>query len=86
MLAAALIVAALVLGIVALLIDGLRRDREIRSLRATTEEQRMLLDELKLQQHKMHLRQDRLTNIVTDRGWRDSMMLTQFNWRKPDPF
>jgi len=32
---------------------------------------------------KLSLRQDRLTSIVTDRGWRDSMLLTRFDWRNP---
>jgi hypothetical protein len=86
MLAAALTAAALALAIVALLIDGLRRDRDIRRLRALTEEQRMQLDELTSQQFKLHARQDRLTNMVVDRGWRDSMLLTRFDWRKPPRF
>lgn len=86
MLPAALTAAALALAIIALLFDGLRRDKELRRLRAQTEQQRMQIDELTTQQFRLHARQDRLTNMVVDRGWRDSALLTRFNWKKPEPF
>ena len=35
---------------------------------------------------KLDARQDRLTNMVQERGWRDSMLLTRFDWRKPPKF
>lgn len=44
------------------------------------------IDALSNNQRKLDARQDRLTNMVQERGWRDSMLLTRFDWRKPPKF
>ena len=36
------------------------------------------------QQRSLGVRQDRLQKLVTDRGWRDSHLLTHFDWRRPE--
>lgn len=47
-------------------------------------EQRRWLVELDLAQRRLQVRQDRLQRMVQERGWRDSGLLTQFDWRKPE--
>lgn len=51
-------------------------------------EQRRWLAELDLAQRRLQARQDRLQRMVQrmvqERGWRDSGLLTQFDWRKPE--
>lgn len=41
------------------------------------------VDETATKLWKLELRQDRLTNMVQERGWRDSLLLTKFDWRPP---
>lgn len=33
---------------------------------------------------RLWLRMDRLQNMVQERGWRDSSLLTYFDWKKPE--
>lgn len=47
-------------------------------------DQRRWLAELDLAQRRLQARQDRLQRMVQERGWRDSGLLTQFDWRKPE--
>jgi hypothetical protein len=44
------------------------------------------LDEVKDDLRKQTLRIDRMQRDDKRRGWSDSLDLTRFNWKKPDPF
>lgn len=33
---------------------------------------------------RLWMRMDRLQSVVQERGWRDSALLTSFDWRKPE--
>lgn len=61
--------------------------RRMRGLQASIEalrtDTRATVDELATNQSKLDARQDRLQKMVQDRGWKDSMLLTRFDWRKP---
>lgn len=45
---------------------------------------RQIDDAIAAQGTALGARVDKLQNIVADRGWRDSMLLTRFDWRKPE--
>ncbi len=79
MLAGILFAVATVLSVAALRHDDVRQRRRIMALESRC-------DELELRHERAWVRIDRLQNIVTDRGWRDSALLTQYDWRKPEPF
>jgi hypothetical protein len=83
MLAIALFVATGALACVALKYDQVRLKRR---LTADIDALRKRVEAVELQGHKVWARQDRLQAAVTDRGWRDSMMLTSFDWRRPEKF
>jgi len=72
MLASALFAAAVIAAIAALRYDDVRQRRRISALE----------DGLR----KLWARQDRLTNMVKNEGWRDSRLLTTFDWRRPTKF
>jgi hypothetical protein len=76
MLASALFAVAVVVAIAALRFDDVRQRRRI-----TTLETR--LESLEVKHERAWARIDRLQAMVTDRGWRDSMLLTRFDWRDP---
>lgn len=61
--------------------------RRMRGLQASIEtlrtDTRATVDELASNQSKLDARQDRLQKMVQDRGWKDSMLLTRFDWRNP---
>lgn len=80
LLAAVLAFAAMLLAIGALVRDQVKLRRQVRGLAASIAieaQDRAIAD------HKLTARQDRLQSMVTDRGWRDSMLLTSINWKKP---
>jgi hypothetical protein len=79
MLASALFAAAVVLALAALRFDDVRQRRRIAALEARCEA-------AEVQRERAWARIDRLQAMVTDRGWRDSMMLTKFDWRRPSKF
>lgn len=76
--AAALFVAAMGLAAYGLR-NATRHDRLVRTL----SDKVMALE---VKQAQLRARQDRLQNMVVDRGWRDSMMLTTIDWTKPKKF
>lgn len=86
-----LVLAALLVAIVGLLCDAVSQRRLLRALQAhVADSDRQRVDGLhdareSLQDCELKLtaRIDRLQRLVQDQGWRDSMMLTRFDWRKP---
>lgn len=90
MLAEAVVLAALGISIVGLLCDAMSQRRLLRAIQAhvAAQDDRVSACETAAeahseQQRRLELRQDRLTNMVQERGWRDSMLLTRFDWRDP---
>lgn len=73
--AAALFLAAMGLAAYGLM-RAVRQDRFVQTL----SDKVMALE---VKQAQLRARQDRLQNMVVDRGWRDSMMLTTIDWTKP---
>jgi hypothetical protein len=86
MLASALFAAAIVLALAALRFDDVRQRRRIAALEARCGALEARCETAEIQHERAWARIDRLQGMVTDRGWRDSMLLTKFDWRKPDPF
>jgi hypothetical protein len=79
MLAGILVAVALILAIAALRYDDVCQRRRIRTLESRC-------DELELKHERAWVRIDRLQNMVQERGWRDSMLLTQYDWKRPQKF
>lgn len=82
-------IGTLALSVVGLLWDAVVQRRHIRSLSAhlRLQGERLALcevagDDAGEQLRKQDARIDRLTRMVTDRGWRDSLDLTRFDWEK----
>ncbi len=74
------VAAALFLAAMGLAAYGLRRAvRQDRFVRTLSDK----VMALEVKQAQLRARQDRLQNMVVDRGWRDSMMLTTIDWRNP---
>ena len=87
---AVLLVAALCLTGLASCLEHLRQTRRINAMQLRLDELSFVLRESQLslagladQQRRLWMRQDRLQNIVQERGWRDSHLLTKFDWRSP---
>lgn len=83
MLATALFAAAGVAAVVALKCDQLRIRR---LLEAQVVALQTRLDAAELQAARVWARQDRLQNMASNEGWRDSRLMTTFDWRKPTKF
>jgi hypothetical protein len=79
MLAGILFAVAVTMALAALRYDDVCQRRRITALEAEQQE-------LALKHDRAWARIDRLQNMVQDRGWRDSALLTQYDWRKPGPF
>jgi hypothetical protein len=90
MLAQLLILVAVLAALVGLLCDAVSQRRLIRTIQShlTAQDDRVSaceahVDTLSNNHRKLDARQDRLTSMVQERGWRDSMLLTRFDWRNP---
>lgn len=83
MLVQLVVLAALALAIVGLLCDAVSQRRLLRSLQAHVADSDQKHADAHERDRKQAARVDRLQRIVCDQGWRDSMMLTRFDWRKP---
>jgi hypothetical protein len=83
MLAEALVLAALGIAIVGLLCDAVSQRRLIRSIQAHLAASDKRHEDTLDRDRKRDARIDRLQRIVTDQGWRDSMLLTRWDWRDP---
>lgn len=87
---AVLLVSALCLTGLASCLEHLRQTRRINAMQERLDELSFVMRETQLylagladQQRRLWLRMDRLQKLVEDRGWRDSHLLTVFDWRKP---
>ncbi len=86
MLAAILAGSAVVVALAALKYD---HDCQAKRLTVVMAELRGIgarLETLENSNFKLWLRADRLQNMVQERGWRDSLMLTKFDWKLPEKF
>jgi hypothetical protein len=87
MLAETLVLAALGISVLGLLYDAVVQRRLIRDMQShVTETERKgaaVSEDVTDRLRKQDARIDRLQRMVTDQGWRDSMLLTRFDWRKP---
>jgi hypothetical protein len=79
MLAGILFAVAVTMALAALRYDDVCQKRRLAALETQC-------DELALKHDRAWARIDRLQNMVQDRGWRDSALLTQYDWRRPRPF
>lgn len=82
----AAILSAMGLTVVGLLIDAVQQRRSARGLQQSVNALTLAANTTHENHRKLEARFDRLQRMVQDRGWRDSMMLTRFDWRKPDKF